>query len=480
MTPRPACIPLTSTDMPRWLLPLVLALLTASSTALALRLPGAEGGSGPGEAALRAPVLSARRAPGLVSRLVADTRLRSDLDAALAGPSLGSARSRSCLVVRQGRRPIFERRPHQDLIPASTLKVLTGHAVLTRLGPDERLVTEVKTVGPVGRAGVVDGPLWLVGGGDPLLSTADFVASAPPDQPLAHTALEALADAVVTAGVRQVSGGVMGDETRYDTQRYVPTWKPSYAASGHVGPASALSLNHGFAHHGPVPVPAPQPDAHAAAVLTNLLRARGVAVAGPPGEGVAPPGSTVVARLPSLPMREVVAQMLRDSDNLTAELLVKELGRRFANAGTTTAGLGVVRQTLATSGLPVAELKAVDGSGLDRGDRASCALLMAALESSGPSGAIASGFPVAARTGTLARRFLGHPAAGRLRAKTGSLDNVAGLTGYISLVGGEGELEFALLANDLPGDGPGRALQEQLGTILARYPQAPAPATLAP
>lgn len=469
--------------MPRWLLPLVLALLTASSAALALLLPGAGGGPGPDQAPLRVPVLSARRAPGLVSRLVADTHLRADLDAALAGPGLGSARSHSCLVVRHGRRPIFERRPHQDLIPASTLKVLTGHAVLTRLGPDERLVTEVKAARPVSPTGVVDGPLWLVGGGDPLLSTADFVAAAPPDQPLAHSSFEALADAVVAAGVKQVSGGVVGDETRYDTQRYVPTWKPSYATSGQVGPASALSLNHGFAQFRPVRVPAPQPDAHAAAVLTNLLIARGVVVAGVAGEGVAPAGSAVVAKLPSLPMREVVAQMLRDSDNLTAELLVKELGRRFANEGSTTAGLGVVRQTLATSGFPMADLadlRAVDGSGLDRGDRASCALLMAALETNGPSGAIASGFPVAGRTGTLTRRFVGNPAAGRLRAKTGSLDNVAGLTGYISPVDGQGELEFTLLANDLPSDGAGRVLQEQLGAILARYPQAPAPATLAP
>lgn len=190
--------------------------------------------------------------------------------------------------------------------------------------------------------------------------------------------------------------------------------------------------------------------------------------------------SSVMAKVSSPPMRDVVAQMLRDSDNLTAELLVKELGRRFAHAGSTAAGVGVMRQTLGSSGLPVAELKAVDGSGLDRGDRASCALLMAALDASGPSGALASGFPVAGRTGTLARRFLGHPAAGRLRAKTGSLDNVAGLTGYMSTSDGEGDLAFALLANDLPAEGPGRALQEQLGAVLARYPQAPPPASLAP
>ena len=464
--------------MQRWLGPLVLALLTASSSALALRVPEAHGDD-PRRAALRAPVLSARRTPGLVSRLVADTRLRSDLEVALGGPALGAGRARSCLVVRQGSRPIFERAPDEALIPASTMKVLTGRAVLARLGEQERLVTEVRAARPVGPGGVVDGPLWLVGGGDPLLATADFAASLP-EQPAVYTAFEALADAVVAAGVRQVLGGVVGDETRYDVQRYVPTWKTTYVTSGQVGPASALSLNDGFVQLGPARTPTPQPDAAAAVTLVNLLRARGVAVAGVASEGVAPAGAPLVATVTSPPMRQVVGQMLRDSDNLTAELLVKELGHRFAGEGSTAAGVGVVRQTLHSAGLPLAGLKAVDGSGLDRGDRATCALLTAVLEADGPSGPLASGFPVAARTGTLARRFFGNPAAGRLRAKTGSLDNVAGLTGYIGPRGGGEDLSFSLLVNDLTSDGAGRALQEQIGALLARYPEAPAPAALDP
>ncbi len=465
--------------MRRWLVPLVLLLLIGSSAAVALWPQRAGGGRSEGTTPLRVPVLSARRVPEVISSLVSDTRVRSDLELILANPALAAGRDRSCLLVHQAGRQIFARRPSERLIPASTMKVLTAQAVLSKVGPDETLGTEVRAERPVGPDGVVTGPLWLVGGGDPGLATADFAVT-PPNEPQVRTSFEALADAVVAGGVRQVLGGVVGDETRYDVQRFVPTWKPTYLTSGQVGPISALNVNHGFASLGPAVAFASQPDLIAASVLTNLLRARGVIVTGGPGEGAAPPTAGVVARVASAPMREVVGSMLRHSDNLAAELLLKELGHRFANDGTTAGGMNVLRDALMSTRLPIADLTAVDGSGLDRSDQATCNLLLAAVEAGGPTGPLATGFSVAGRNGTLAQRFAANPAAGRLRAKTGSLDNVTGLTGYLDQAGGGQPLSFALLANDIPNDGIGRALQEQVGAVLARYPQGPSPASLAP
>ena len=465
--------------MPRRLVPALLAAICAGSTFVAVRGPAAIDDDDTSAPPVRVPVLSARRVPAYLSRTVADTRLRAQLDAALADPALGGGRDRSCLVVRHGVRSVLQRRADERLIPASNMKVLTAIAVIDRLGPDDRLLTEVRAGAPVGAGGVVDGPLWMVGGGDPLLATADYAASFE-NQPQLRTSLETLADAVVAAGVRVVNGAVVGDETRYDTQRYIPTWKPGYITDAESGPASALVVNDGFAQFTPRRVPAPEPDAHAAGTLAALLQARGVTVAGGATEGEAPAGTAVVATVSSPPVRDLVGQMLRESDNLTAELLVKELGRRFAGAGTTAAGLGVVRQSLETAGLPVAEMATVDGSGLDRSDRASCGLLMAALDADGPDGPVATGLPVAARDGTLAKRFGGNPAAGRLRAKTGSLAGVMGLTGYVDAADGGVPLSFALLVNELPRDALGRGLQEHVGAILARYPEAPAPEALAP
>lgn len=427
---------------------------------------------GPGVAT---PVLSARRAPGVVAQLVADRRLRAGLDAVLAGAGLGPAAEQSCVVVGQGARPILARRADTPLVPASTLKVLTAHAVLARLGPDERLATDVRVVGGVPPGGEVAGDLWLVGGGDPLLATADYVATFA-NQPQVFTALEGLADAVVAAGVTAVRGAVVGDESRYDAVRYVPTWKPSYRTDGDVGPAGALVVNDGFIQVRPRPIPAERPATHAAGVFAGLLAARGVAVDGPARDGAAPPGSLVVATVPSQPVAAMVGEMLRESDNLTAELLLKELGVRFGGAGSTASGLPVVRQALEEAGLPSGPLAAADASGLDRSDRATCSLLAATLAGAPATGPLVAGLPVAGRDGTLRPRFRGHPAEGRLRAKTGSLTGVVGLAGFLDAPparAGRPALRFALLANQLPRDSVGRQLQEDVAAVLARYPEAP-------
>lgn len=456
---------------------MALAALGAGSGGVAWRSaqPFAPPVAAPSVATLATPVLSARRAPDLLARRVAERHLSAGLDAAL-----GEAAGRSCLVVERAGRRLYARRPDEVLIPASNRKLLTAAAVLARLGPDARFAT-VARAQAAPRDGVVEGPLYLVGGGDPLLATADFAATAR-TQPAVRTPVEALVAALRAAGVREVRGPVVGDEGRYDAQRYVPTWKPSYVAAAESGPTSALVVNDGFAEFRPRRVAAPAPAQHAAAVVTTLLRASGVVVAAEAVAGSAPPGALEVARVDSPPVSEVVGEMLRESDNLTAELLTKELGYRVRGPGhgTTADGVAVTAETLAAAGLPAAGAVAADGSGLDRSNRATCGLLLATLVAAGPDGPLADGLAVAGRSGTLARRFSGgHPAAGRLRAKTGALDEVVGLSGWVD-VAPDPDLAFSLLANALPSTAAGGALQERVGAELAAYPKAPGAAELGP
>jgi hypothetical protein len=91
---------------------------------------------------------------------------------------------------------------------------------------------------------------------------------------------------------------------------------------------------------------------------------------------------------------------------------------------------------------------------------------------------LAGGLPLAGRDGTLAHRFGGTPASGRVRAKTGSLQRVVGLTGWASARRGP-SLEFSLLANQLPSEAAGSALQDAVATALVSYPDAPSPDELA-
>ena len=451
-------------------LPVVLASVAVVAGVLSVLSIPREPDSATTTARLTTGVLSPRRVPAILAAKVGEAKLTGALDAALGDPSARGANT--CLTVESGDDLVYARNADASLLPASTMKVLTGMAALRRLGPEFTYVTPL--VAPTGMAadGVIEGQAWLVGSGDPLLSTAAYAATFR-NQPQTFTSFDALADAVVARGVREIRGGIVGDESRYDRVRYVPSWKPVYLEDNDVGPLSALSVNDGFTQFRPLRrLHATDPGMHAAGTLTALLRARGVVV-GEPAAGQAPPDVETVASVSSPPLTEVVGEMLRESDNMTAEMLVKELGRQHGAGGSWEAGLEVIRSTISEAGLPVDSYRAVDGSGLDIGDRLSCSLLMDALDLAGPGGAVAAGFPVAGQSGTLADRFKGTPAEGKLRAKTGSLNFVAGLAGFVESAGA-GTLEFALLANELPDRlQSGRSLQERVGTALSTYPQVP-------
>ena len=159
----------------------------------------------------------------------------------------------------------------------------------------------------------------------------------------------------------------------------------------------------------------------------------------------------------------------RESDNTAAELILKELGVAKRGEGSTAAGTQAVIDALAEAGLPTAGLRMGDGSGLEVTNQASCALLAAALRlpDGGGSPRLASSLAVAGRTGTLSLRLAGTPLEGKLRAKTGSLNGVSGLVGYVD---GHRGLSFAFVANGPLSDSAGRLLQDRLVALLAGYP----------
>jgi D-alanyl-D-alanine carboxypeptidase/D-alanyl-D-alanine-endopeptidase (penicillin-binding protein 4) len=463
---------------------LLTSVAVISGGAALLVHPTARGVS-PTGAVITAPVLSPRRLPALLTDLVADSHLAGRLDAALGDPSLGPVRDALCMDVEIGGHRIYSRHPDVALLPASNIKLLTALAAVARLGPDARLTTESRAARPPAN-GVINGSLYLVGDGDPLLVTAGYRASQREftwsTEP--STRLEDMADRLKAEGVHSITGGVVGDDSRYDTERSLPSWKPSYLQDGEIGAVGALVVNGGFAsiaHH----VPARAPATLAAAALSVLLQQRGISVGAPPSTGAAPAGAVTLASLDSLPVAQIVQVMIRESDNLSAEMLTKELGRRFGTGGTWSAGLDVVRATVADAGVPMTGLLQNDGSGLDRADRSRCDTLVAAVDRPGPSvAAVVLGLPLAATNGTLVSRMVGQPTAGRIRAKTGSLDGVAALTGFVDprpgTTGAGPSPAFALLANAVPSDAAGRALEDRVAAILATYPEAPPSGPLAP
>ena len=321
--------------------------------------------------------------------------------------------SRSCVRVAVGD-VVSDAGRDTVAIPASSLKVLTAGAAVDVLGEDYRFTTTVRGRSPVD--GVVDGDVALVGGGDPLLS-GDWYPVSALDRfaVLSPTSLDTLARDLAAAGVRRITGSVVGDASRWPEQRYLDSWADGVAGI-EAGPISALVVNDSRVEGGQFRYD----DSVEAAVIEfeRALSRAGVVVDNGSGSGV---GDVVLAEIASAPMTDVVAEMLQTSDNNTAEMLVREIGYVAAGTGTTEAGLETMMGYLSSLGVDTSEFVLLDGSGLAPGNRISCDALLRVLMSAPDS--VLDALAVAGVSGTLVDVYADTDWAGRLRAKTGTLGN---------------------------------------------------------
>lgn len=341
------------------------------------------------------------------------------------------------------------------LLPASNQKILTAMGALSVLAPRAVLTTEVRAAGPV-TSGILDGDLVLVGGGDATLRSTG-----------PHS-LEALAAQVAAAGITSVTGSVVVDESRYDTRRVAGGWEYWHLPDS-VGPLSALTVDQNRYRADSAFLSDPA-DANAE-LFAAALGAAGVTVHG--GDSAAGAATTAVASLRSAPVNDLVARMLTDSNNMIAELLVKEVGLEAGGVGSTAAGLDAITEALAELCVDLTGLTA-DGSGLSRGNYRSARewrVLLQAAQAAPWWDTLLSSLPVAGESGTLRRRFLGTPAAGNLRAKTGTLFVARALSGTLTTADGRTVFFSALVNGEDPR--PGRAVFDELVALLAAYPDLP-------
>jgi D-alanyl-D-alanine carboxypeptidase/D-alanyl-D-alanine-endopeptidase (penicillin-binding protein 4) len=319
-------------------------------------------------------------------------------------------------------------------------------AALVQLGPSYRF--------PHGgaRHGYRDGPVWygdlfLKGYGDPTLGTLG---------------LKRLAAQLRELGIRRVTGRVLGDESWFDARRIVPTWEPQFYVY-ESPPLSALAVDRDR-YHGLV---GREPALAAAAELQELLHARGI-VAGRPGVGRAPAGAFALASLYSDPLPDVLAFMDRESDNYTAELVLKELGAEVGDGGTSAAGAAVVRRVLAERDVPLGGVRIVDGSGLSRADRLTARALSAILVQSWIDPDLRDpvwrALAVAGVNGTLEDRLRRAPARGVVHAKTGTTGVASALSGFV-----RDRYAFAVIQNGHPiSTYWARTAQDRFAQALAR------------
>jgi D-alanyl-D-alanine carboxypeptidase/D-alanyl-D-alanine-endopeptidase (penicillin-binding protein 4) len=343
-----------------------------------------------------------------------------------------------------GQRTLFEAKADAPRAPASVEKLFTTASALMRFGPDATLPTAVAGRGFLDPDGVWRGDLYLRGGGDPTLARDD---------------LQRLSQALGEAGILRVDGSVLGDESRFDVLR--GSFDTGGAYDRDIGGVlSALALNRGFSKDG-------RPAAQAARQFAKVLRADGIRVEGRSGSGTAPAEVHELASVASPAMRDLIRMTNVPSDNFLAEMLVKDLGAEFAGAGTTAAGIGVVRSQLEAFGLTP---QVFDGSGLSRADRTTprqVVHLLEAMHGQEVAGAFEGSLAVAGRTGTIRKRMRGTAAQDRCRAKTGTLIGVSALAGLCDSAGGH-TIAFAVLMTRTS-LARAHGVQDRVAAAIARY-----------
>jgi serine-type D-Ala-D-Ala carboxypeptidase/endopeptidase (penicillin-binding protein 4) len=355
------------------------------------------------------------------------TPLSRKLTRALVVPQVDNTKRAAVAIDLTTGELVYKLHQYISLEPASNEKVPVTYAALAIFGAGFKIRTDVMGTG--GQAGKVwHGNLVLVGHGDPTLSSGR---------------LAQLAASVRAAGIRRVTGSILGDEAFFDAKRGVTGWKTSFYYN-ESPPLSALAADRAV-YRGKL---AMRPAIAAAAIFKQALVHAGVAVGGRSTQGKAPADAIPIAHAYSPPLWKILRFMDRWSDNFTAELILKQLGAQQGRA-TSAGGAAAVTSVLAQHNIPLTGVRIVDGSGLSVRDRltgrALAGVLQAAWADPPTRKAFRSILAVAGRDGTMRNRLLSGPAHGNVLAKTGTTDEASALSGYVN-----GRYAFAVVSNGFP------------------------------
>ncbi len=428
--------------------------------------------------------------------------LQAFVDSLVNLPQFSSAHWGILIVAPDRRDTLAAVQADRLVMPASNQKLITAAVGLTSLGPDFQWRTTFTRTGPIVN-GVLRGDLVITGRGDPSVSVSMRT------DPL--TAFDSLVSALRAAGVKRIAGRVAPDVRHNfpgSPLGYGWDWDDLDAAYG--AGVTELLFNEGFADitvagcgavakracvtsaplkHSPpihadvitlgrgtgapvlewwrdsleipgitvrgaiaagdsVQFSASQPDeraTYAAAVVEALTRAGIAATDG----AERPAGRDTVFVLRSLPLREVLGAMQKPSQNQIAEALFRTIALEATGVGRPDSARAVVERQLAAWGVRTDAHAIRDGSGLSRHDYLTPRLVVQVLDTMrrGPHYRVYhDALPVAGVDGTLENRMRSF-AAGRVFAKTGTIDKARALSGYVTTAGGE-EVIFSIIANN--------------------------------
>lgn len=405
---------------------------------------------------------------------------------------------------------LFEVNPRTLLVPASVAKLAAVATAAEAVGWDYRYETTLRATGPI-EEGTLRGDLVIVGSGDPSIGGRGGDDVAAWVDALKNAGIKRIDGRIIgdDNGIEEprpqlawawddlgYTTGALFGALNYAENRMAVTitagpsagLPPSlavepYAAArplsnrvvtGPAGSPQALwpEQRPGEPYltiAGSIPAGAPparlivsvgNPTFWVASVLRSRLQRQGIDISGDAWDvdDVMPPPDVSAARIlytyRSKPLSELVQPMLKESINLYAEAVMR-LNAAPGTVPTNDAALEGFNKRLASWGVAANAQQIVDGSGLSRRDVMSAEALLAVLQrmSDPARGApFVAALPIAGVDGTLENRMRDTPAAGNVRAKTGTMSNIRSLAGYATTRDGE-RLAFVAIVNNFEGSG---------------------------
>ncbi|MEJ5914023.1 D-alanyl-D-alanine carboxypeptidase/D-alanyl-D-alanine endopeptidase [Pseudokineococcus sp. 1T1Z-3] len=354
------------------------------------------------------------------------------------------------------------------LEPASTVKLLTAAAALAELDPAATFPTTVVLTD----AGAETPTAVLLADGDNFLSAG----AGDPGAVVGHAGLADLADDVAASLAARGTGALalrLADPLAPTGPVRPPGWLAVDVANGYAADVTGVAVNGGRLLDEEYSRRAADPGLAATDRLADLLRERGVDVAGDPARvdpAAVPDDAPVLGEVSSAPVADVVGHMLRVSDNTSAELLGLLVARERGAPVTPVGAAQAITDAVADLGVDVTGVALPDGSGLGDGGRLTPRAIAGVLEVAVQDEAfrpLLAGLPVAGLTGSLTDRLVDDPTGrGVVRAKTGSLFGVTSLAGVV--VDADGRLlVFALSADQITSTPGARAAFDDVAGALA-------------
>ena len=400
--------------------------------------------------------------------------LRFSIDSLVSDPAFANAHLGILILNPATGDTLYSRNAGKLFMPASNQKVLTSAVALTHLGPDYRYNTIIAARGTRADT-VLNGDLIVIGNGDPTISNRVRGSAA--------AAMDSIADSIRARGIRRVTGSLKqgGDAFPDSIYGYGWEWDDLKGSSG--APVDELLFNEGMVQRATkidgrdttVAVATRTPGYAYLSALYLAMSRKGIVVDGLVGlevDSLTAPYDTVYS-FQSPPLREILKHFMKPSQNQIGEVLLKTLGRERTGVGTADSGAAVVTRQLRDWGVDSTGVVVYDGSGMSRHDLVTpetlIKTLVAMMRDSATFEVFYESFPVAGVDGTIRTRMRETAAANNLRGKTGTLEFVRSLSGYVSTADDQ-LLAFSLLSNHFTVPvSRVTQLQDAIGTLLANY-----------